>query len=588
MGRPLSPPSVRLPESRQAVDRLARRVLWPVGLGMVVIGELGFFIHHLTPRETFPLDLSVSTASIVAGLLVWQRQPANNTGRLLVAAGMLWAIPGVRSFLNPVAFGIGEWIDGLQDIVFAHLLIAYPAGRLATRTQRVVMAAGYSVVLWRLIGVLVLDPGTCRCYPVHNGFQVWDNQPLHDALVHLDDAIGAVLVVVGIGMLARRWWRASPAGRQVYSPVLAAGLFFAAASGADLLTGDTDWAFFTVLVARICIPLAFAYGLLRGHLARSAVGDLVVRIGGNRDGAGRGSLHESLATALHDPSVELLFWVPDRAGFVDRDGRDATLPRDRSDRAVTMVEFDDTPLGAIVHDPAVLDNPELVRGAAAAARLALFNARLQAEVRAQLEQVRASRTRIVEAGDAERRRVERDLHDGAQQRLLALALSLQIAVDRVPDDPDLQSVLRQARDDARAAVVELRDLARGIHPAILSEAGLAAAVEDLAERTTLPVRVDATPGRFPQSIEVAAYYVIAEALSNIVKHAAASRVDIAVGATEHELYVEVRDDGVGGARPVGGGGLAGLDDRIAAVGGRLQVCSPVGDGTAICARIPLS
>ncbi|HEX5148787.1 MAG TPA: LytS/YhcK type 5TM receptor domain-containing protein [Candidatus Limnocylindrales bacterium] len=225
-----------------------------------------------------------------------------------------------------------------------------------------------------------------------------------------------------------------------------------------------------------------------------------------------------------------------------------------------------------------------------ARRLIDTNARLQREVEAQLEEVRASRARIVEAGDRERRRVERDLHDGAQQRLVSLSLELQAARRALGDsaDPALRQRLERAADEARAALAELRDLALGIHPLILTESGLGAAVESLADRTSVDVAVDIGPERYPPVVEGAAYFVISEALTNVTKYAKATRATVRVRDLDDHLRIEVEDDGVGGADPRSGSGIRGLADRLSALDGTIAVVSPVGGGTRLLARIPTS
>jgi signal transduction histidine kinase len=243
----------------------------------------------------------------------------------------------------------------------------------------------------------------------------------------------------------------------------------------------------------------------------------------------------------------------------------------------------------LVSDPALTEaDPGLVAAVGSVAGLALENSRLTAEVRAQLEDVRASRARIVEAGDAERRRVERDLHDGAQQRLVTLAVRLQLGRDALGDeaDPATARLLDAASAELDNALAQLRELARGIHPAILAEAGLGPAIRSLAERSAVPVRVTASDERSPTRVETAAYYVVAEALTNVVRYAAASEATVSVERSDGVLLVRVADDGVGGADPERGSGLRGLEDRVAAVGGTLTVTSPPHAGTTILAEFP--
>jgi signal transduction histidine kinase len=222
-------------------------------------------------------------------------------------------------------------------------------------------------------------------------------------------------------------------------------------------------------------------------------------------------------------------------------------------------------------------------------RLAVENERLQAEVETQLGEVRESRARIVAAGDAERKRVERDLHDGAQQRLVSLTLALRLAKLKLGDDadPEVRRSLDQASDEARSALVELRELARGIHPQILTEAGLGPAIESLADRSPVDVEVElGTDRRFSPAVEAAGYFVVSEALANVAKYADARRALVRTAWQEDELIIEIADDGVGGAAPGAGGGLRGLEDRLSAIDGRLEIVSPTGGGTRLLAYIP--
>jgi signal transduction histidine kinase len=255
-------------------------------------------------------------------------------------------------------------------------------------------------------------------------------------------------------------------------------------------------------------------------------------------------------------------------------------------QAVTVLEHDGQRLAVLVHDRALLDERELLDAVGAAAGLALENARLQAELRAQLAEVRASRARLVAAGDAERRRLERDLHDGAQQRLLGIRLALQLARGQLADGGESAGqLLAEADAEVVDALAELRALARGIHPAILTDEGLAPALAGLARRTPVPVQVSVCGERLPAAVEATAYFVAAEALANIVKHAGASCASLAVARSNGRLAVQVTDDGHGGA-DAAGAGLAGLRDRVEALDGRLQVDSPPGQGTRITAEIP--
>ncbi len=296
-------------------------------------------------------------------------------------------------------------------------------------------------------------------------------------------------------------------------------------------------------------------------------------------------VRDAIARTLGDTSLELAFWLPEGERYVDPDGT-AFDPEEDAGRAVTLLEHDGTRLAALVHDPALLDDPELVQAVGAAASLALENARLQAELRAQLEEVRASRARIVEAGDAERLRLERDLHDGAQQRLLGIRLALQLARGQLADGvAEVDDLLAEADAEVVGALGELRALARGIHPAILTDEGLAPALSALARRAAVPVELNVCAGRLPPTVEATAYFVAGEALANVVKHAHASCVTIEVTSANGQVAIAVTDDGVGGA-DADGAGLRGLRDRVEALDGRLRIESPLVGGTRVAAAIP--
>jgi signal transduction histidine kinase len=243
-------------------------------------------------------------------------------------------------------------------------------------------------------------------------------------------------------------------------------------------------------------------------------------------------------------------------------------------------------LAAIVHDPALLAQPELLEAAGSAARLALENERLRAELRVQLDELRSSRARIVRAADEERRRLERDLHDVAQQRLLGVGLTLNLLRSRVEGDDAALVALDEAADEVKGVLIELRELARGVHPALLTDEGLEAAVRTLAQRMPIPVTVRATAERLPSHVESAAYFAVAEALANVTKHSHASTGSVTISQRDGSLVVEVRDDGVGGAGANGSSGLRGLSDRVGALDGRLRVESPSGQGTRLVVEIP--
>jgi signal transduction histidine kinase len=345
--------------------------------------------------------------------------------------------------------------------------------------------------------------------------------------------------------------------------------------------------YYATLIPFGLVPYLFLGSLVRTRMLRGgAVGELVSQIGG---GLGEEELRRALARALGDPSLELAYWLPDSERYVDSEGRPMDCPRTGVDRAKSDVTLDGRKIAAIVHDPSLLDEPELVHAVGAAAALGLEKQRLDAELRAKIEELREQRSRMIAVGLAERRRLERDLHDGAQQRLVSLALDLRLARSSLRDDPDSAEQLLGAADEELArALDELRELARGLHPAVLSDRGLDPAVDALASRAPLPVEIERRLGeRVADEVELAAYYVISESLTNVAKYADASQAMVRLGRENGDVVVvEVEDDGVGGADPRRGTGLRGLADRLASLGGELEIASDPGAGTTVTAKIP--
>jgi signal transduction histidine kinase len=413
-------------------------------------------------------------------------------------------------------------------------------------------------------------------------------------VVAVSDLILAVVAGLLLWIVVTRWRRAPRPSRRSLAPVALVGVVlvvvFITGQALKVVLPDPPLALeagFNLGIVTLLMlwPLAFLAGLARVRLDRSAVGDLAIELAETQP---PGQLEQALARALRDPTVKVAYWLPDRNAFVDAAGRPVELPTGGGDRGVTILRHDGDPVAALLHDAALDDDAPLVRAVAATARMTIENERLQAEVRAQLEEVRASRARIVEFGDAERHRVERNLHDGAQQRLVNLSLALGIARSQVGAGSNEQvgAALDDAAAELRLALTELRELARGIHPVILSEAGLGPALTSLAERSPIPATIATVPpDRLPPRVEETAYYVASEALANAAKHAHASAVTISARLVGDLLVVEVGDDGIGGARP-DGSGLRGLADRLAALDGRLRIHSPAGQGTRITAELP--
>ena len=407
-------------------------------------------------------------------------------------------------------------------------------------------------------------------------------------------AANIALGVVVLALLVAHWRSASRLGRRALEPALwsSAPIFVVVlALNAVGLVTSPDWlnAALPALtpLALMTLPLAFLAGMVRSRLSRLAVGPLVVEL---REAPTSDRLRDVVARALADPSLAIAYRVPGAERWVDASGRSVELPSPAdAARSHTILERGGEAVAALIHDRAVEDDPALIASVAAAASLALENERLQAEVRAQLAEVRASRARIVEAADAERRHLQRDIHDGTQQRLVALALRLGRLRDRVVAESDAlrASELTDACDQLREAIAELRELSSGIHPAILVEAGLAPALQALADVAAVPVRVTADlVGRFPDRVESAAYFVVSECLANVAKHAGAHAATVSAIRMGDRLVVVVEDDGAGGADSSRGSGLSGLNDRVTALEGHLTIQSLPGRGTRVVAELP--
>jgi signal transduction histidine kinase len=572
---------------------MKQRLWWllvPAGIAVGIRAEqISIHTHTL---ENHWLDLAVGWSFIAAGLIAWRRTPSNRTGPLMIAVGFTWFIGNFANSGVPILFSLGSY-DDVSQVILAHLLLAYPTGKL-DRWERAVIVTAY---VWALtldtVQMLTFDPRTLfHCACLHSPLALFPNRSVFDKLDTAGPYVSGVVAAVVLSLLLRRYARSTPAMRRAMRPLWAASVLTAVVFVSEGVTSIVDpmssaATITTVLqrVAELLIPIALVFGLLRSRLARSAVADLVTELAGPLPAGG---LRDVLARTLGDPSLEIAYWIDDRGEYVDESGRrvDVSSPGER--RVATTLEAGERPLAVLIHDPALLEDRRLVDAAGAAAQLALENERLHAEVRAQLEEVRSSRARIVRAADAERRRVERDLHDGAQQRLVTLSLALRMATEQLNGtDPAVRATLEEASGELGLALSELRELARGIHPSILTEAGLGPALESLAERSPVPAMiVEAPERRFSEEVEASAYFVVSESLANAAKHSGAGSVRIGAHVMNGWLLVEVIDDGIGGADPAKGSGLRGLADRVAAVGGRLTVRSSDGRGTRIEAVIP--
>jgi signal transduction histidine kinase len=578
-----------------------RRALWALAAAGAVIGlaVLALMVTSDvldTPGVWAAGTLIAGWGFIGVGLYAWGRRPDNRVGMLLAATGFAWLVAAAGFSDLPLVFTLSQVLGAVFFAVVMHMLLAFPSGQLQSRAERRIVVTAYllttvcNVPLW-----LFADPKDLGCDDCpRNVILIDSKESLVTTASAILNAFGAFLVLCVLIVMVRRWRRATSAQRRFLVPVYSAGvavllllivLVSAQAGGVEAKALDVLWV--AAMVPFALVPYLFLYTLVRTRMIQSgAVGELMARLG---ETPRRGELRDALARALGDPSLELVYWLPDDERFVDARGHDVTLPEPGSGRAVTKVERDGDCVAAFVYDALVQDQQGgYVDAIGAAASLALENERLDAELRSKVEELRASRERMLSIGLEERRRLERDLHDGAQQRLVSMALNMRLARARLRDDPSgAEELLDGAGDELESALEELRELARGIHPAMLSDRGLDTALETLARRAPVPVELGRLPDeRLPEAVELAAYFVVAEALTNVAKYASATHATVDVERHNGRLVVRVADDGVGGADPEVGTGLRGLADRLAVIEGRLEIDSEPGKGTIVIAKIP--
>ena len=540
------------------------------------------------------------------GAIAWVfpdgRLPSPRWRRYGIAAALCFAATTVLSFLSEERFPAPfadvasplpqpPW-SGLRAVFMLGALAGLVGGVLAVRSRFRRAAGVERLQLKWLAYASALVPAVVAVCLIENALLGTADKATEGAIVI---ALIAVPVAIGIAVMRYRLYEID---RLINRTLVYGGLSAALAAvfaAVSLSLGVAIGSGSALSSSAATLAVALLFGPLRSRMQRLVDRRFApARYAGLRTveryledlRAGREPPEATgamLAAALGDPGLQLLFWLPEAEVHVDASGRVVEL--DGSDRARTPVRRGTFPLATVVHDGALGDQPDLLESVIERAGLAIEIARLRVEVRRQLAEVEASRTRIVTAGYAERRRLERDLHDGAQQRLVSIGLALRHLQRQLP----AASAYAQALDDTVAelacAIDELRELARGVRPAGLDD-GLASALRELASRSRLRTSVRATDDRFDDRLETAAYFVASEALANAGKHAQASLVAVSAVRRNGSLVVSVRDDGVGGAVAAGGSGLTGINDRVAALGGRLTVVSPPGEGTVVIAELP--
>jgi signal transduction histidine kinase len=546
-----------------------------------------------SPPSVAAFMVASGISFVGAGLVASFRRPERWTGTLMVATGFVLYAGTLIQANRSLPFTIGLLLGPLPPAALAHLVLAFPDGRLHSIWERLIVSVAYvnaTVVQVVMLMFMPIEAVTgCPC--PHNLLFARDDMAFHMRLMRFERNVGLAVAAAVVLVLVVRWIRASSPLRRALLPILVTGgvayVLIAATQLASSLPDAIDpYKLFNAQEVAIgLVPIAYLVGLFRTRMGLVGVSDLIVELS---QGLEAGRLRDALARALRDPSLELGYWIRDPDEYVDVRGRPVgVVPH--SGRAVTLLERHGRKVAALVHDPALSEDQPRLDAVSSAAGLALENERLLVELRAQLEEVKDSRARIVEAGMSERRRLERNLHDGAQQRLVTLSLHLRMAQETLHDDPlAVEGMLAGIGDDLKQALDELRELARGLHPAVLTDRGLAPALQSLASRSPFPVEVSDVPAhRLPEAIEAAVYYVVAESLTNAAKHSGATAGRIELSTTAKTVVVEIGDNGRGGASVSAGTGLRGLADRVEALGGKLRVQSDAGGGTAVRAELPL-
>jgi signal transduction histidine kinase len=561
-------------------------LLWPLGIAAEVTAFVFLFrdASHVTAVDV--INRSVGGSFVACGLVAWQLRRDSRIGPLMTLTGFVFLSEAVLSGVDSsVAYTLSQWSGNWWTPVFAALVLSFPSGRITSRIDWTIVAAfAFGAVVLQFVWLLFLPfpPGK------ENVFLVSADADAANVIDRFEASFNATVGLALAVFAISRWLRAAPPLRRLLLPTLAGGitaLILITQIYYDLVTGEfirSSQQITAILL--VSVPLAFLFGMLHQQLARAGMADLVVALQRAPDSH---RLGEALAKALGDPSLVLAYWLPRFDAYVDAEGQPVPLPEPGAQRTATLVDNNGQHVAALVHDPALSHQPELLEVVSAAANVALERERLQAELSARIGELQASRERLVAAGDAERRRLERNLHDGAQQRLVAISLQLSLLQGRIQSDPAAaEQLAKTAGDELALSLAELRELARGIHPAVL-EHGLSAALDSLAARASVPTKVlFETSDQLPERVELAAYFVASEALANVAKYAGATMVSMRVWRTDGIATIEIADDGVGGANDTDGSGLRGLADRVEALDGHLRITSPAGAGTVVTAELP--
>jgi len=549
------------------------------------------------------LVVSIGWSFIFGGIAALWMRPEKSTGILLILTGAAWWLVLLIGTRVPIVWTLSSALEMLFLTVLVYLLLAYPEGHLRSWWEHALVVVQVLVFGSGIVFAAFYDPTTFGCTNCSPGLNLLliDDRP--DLVLRRADVAGRVEIALLTALIVTmwaRWIRATIPRRRILTPLLVPATTFSFAYGGYVLFQqlsrvaiyDAPPRIYQILITAftislLTVPGMFLVGLARLRSRRGRIGNLVRELS---ELPTPDRLENALRRTLGDPSLTVGIWVPEAKRFLGAGGKTLIPPENDPDRVTTSLERGGETLAVIVHDPALLDDPGMIASVSAATRLAVENERLQRELLDQLVEVHDSRARIVQAADEERKRIERNLHDGAQQRLVSLSLALQLIESTLEDAPgttQAKESLSAVKNELEQALAELRELARGMYPAILTDHGLPAAVEALADRSRLPVELDVDlDEKLPEKVEAAAYFVVAEALTNAAKHSQADVARIRLRRDHDMLVTEVEDDGLGGAAPDAGSGLRGLTDRVTALDGEIEIESPAGRGTRVVVRLP--
>lgn len=581
-------------------------LLWfaaAVVLGTEIIGAR---MSTLSPAWTAPytvMHTAVGLCFVVCAWMAWRTAESPLPGRVILGIAFLWLPPSFISsteqsgWLWPILDGLGL----LWAILAGALVLLYPTGRLHSKVDRAIVIAAVVAVSVRFFAALLFnqpDPQSRAIAP--NPYAIVADDAIFLAVDRGFRLFGVLLLLFIVALVATRWLRGSTPARHIAFIMPVALVLWAAAIAYETIVfavGGTviEALGYVSLAATAAVPIAFVAGLSYLLGLRGRVSDLMVV---TRDGVDRALWQGILADTLRDHSLRVYWWDESLGRYVDARGRIAD-PTARSAGArrgdarrgsLLPINTPDGPLALIRHDSALSENSNLLEAVSTALRLSVDNGRLRGELESTLREVRESRLRIVDAGIEARRQIERDLHDGSQQSLVALALRLRMAAGRAEQlgQHEIARDLEAALEQLSSSLKQLRALARGIHPTSLTVGGLPTAVPELAAHSPVPIEVRVSlTARLPAVVEATAYFFVSECLANIVKYAGAMHGRVIVASTDGELVVEVSDDGQGGADVEAGSGLRGLIDRVETLGGRVEVLSLPSNGTRVSAWIPI-